>query len=187
MKKLENKVNIEDIYICYANYYRYNEYFEEYEYEDNILFLENTNYVIDEDKKEETKVYKNYFAPALRYYVKPDGEVIFFPEEDYDGYCPYQISHLVSLKDLLKFYQNTKRKESQYRDFIKPVYQEAYSFIKNTQNIERFDLEPELTNICNLYTYVFEIITEEEYDKYYAPNCNIISFDKYKKLIRKNQ
>lgn len=184
---MEECVSVSDVYICFADFYYCDDFIDETEYTSDIMFLEKTNYGFDINNNFQTRVFKNYFDNSINYYVREDNSVLFYPDEAYsfvDG-IPYMFNNMVSLSDLVNLFKNSSRKDSKYKDFIKPIFESVQELIEEDDFLERSEIECLIGHICNLYIYVFNYITEEEYDRNYAPDSNIVDFNEYKKRVKK--
>lgn len=98
---------------------------------------------------------------------------------------PYQFSDIISFKDLIKKFETDKRIDSKYREYILDIYATITESIDNQDSILLEDLAYMIGAIYDLYVYTFGKMTEEEYDRDFAPGHNVIDFEKYRNMLRK--
>lgn len=170
MNREEYKIN--DIYIGFQKKEEYNEYLDEFElWEDYILlektkygmFLENKGFDIYKDINTEEKLYVNKEGLVINSTDEVTGE------ETYD-----KIVGIISIRDLLDKFKNDKREDSQYRDYVFPLYNRVCTALNGDDSINKDYLNDLFGSICDIYSYTFSIYDEEDYENYFG--CRIYDF-----------
>ena len=170
MKRKEYR--IDDICIGFQSKEEYNEYLDEFELWEDYILLEKTNYGMLLQNKG-FDVYKDINTEDM-IYVNKDGSVMnshdeVTGEETYD-----KIDGIISIKDLLKKFETDERKESYYRDYVLPIYERVCTALNENDTITKDYLYDLFGSLCDIYSYSFEIYSEEEYNDYFG--CKLYDF-----------
>lgn len=183
----EKKILIEDMYVCWGDFYYYDDYVEEYEYTSDVVLLKKSDYNFSINGENKIKSYINCFNEQIKYFVGEEGKIKRFSynAREQIQWFPYQFSDIISFKDLIKKFETDKRIDSKYREYVLDIYGTIVESIDNQDSILLEDLAYMIGHIYDLYVYTFGKMTEEEYDRDFAPGHNVLDFEKYKNMLRK--
>ena len=169
----EKEYNIEDIYIGFEKREDYNDFLEEFElWEDHIL-LEKTNYNISVGEQD-IVVYKD-IKNDNNIYVNNEGFVMNSVDELTGEERYHKIDNIINIKELVKLFQESNREESQYRRYVLPIYEKVFNLLKDRKSISNKELNKFFGNISDVYSYIFGIITEDEYEELFG--CKTYDFE----------
>lgn len=167
MGKLKD-YHISNLYIGLEKKEEYSEFLEEYELWEEHVLLEKTKYTFSVLNKT-IQVYEN-IETKEKLYIDKDGLIINSKEEGY-----HQISKIISVKDLLKKYEEENREDSQYRRYIMPIYKRVAKVLKDKESISVSELNKIYGNINDIHSYAFELIDEDEYEDLFG--CRTYDFN----------
>lgn len=160
---------IDNIYIGFQKKEEYNEYLDEYElWEDHIL-LNKTKYGISFENKG-FNIYQD-INTGDKLYINSEGFVL--DSDDEEAYN--RVEGIISVKDLLKKFENTERENSQYRNYVYPQYKRVCLALNDSDSITKDYLGDLFGNICDIYSYTFELCTEEDYEDLLG--CQVYDFE----------
>lgn len=171
---MDSKISIDDIYIGLERKEEYSEFLEEYELWEEHVLLEKTKYVFNLFDKT-IQVYEN-IENKDKLYIDKDGSVINSKDELTQEERYHQILSIISLKDLLKKYEEESRDDSQYRRYIMPIYKRVVEVLKDKESIDVPELKKIFGNINDIHSYVFKLIDEDEYEDLFG--CRTYDFNK---------
>ena len=173
---MNKEFNIEDIYIGLECRDEYSEFLEEYELWERYVLLKKTNLCLSTDNIA-VEMYKNIDTND-RLYIDQRGYVVNSKDEITGEDSYHQIKNIISLKDLLEKFEVESREDSQYREYIVPIYQRVLSVLKNKKNVTTLELNIIAGNLNDIHSYVFGLISEEEYDDLFG--CKVYNFNTVK-------
>lgn len=169
---MNKEISINDIYIGLERKDEYSEFLEEYELWEEHVLLEKTNFGLNLEELD-INVYRNT-SNDEKIYINNNGFVLESKDEIINGERYHKIVNLISLKDLLKKFETENRKDCQYRRYITPIYEKVYNILNNKSTISFDQLNKIFGNINDIHSYIFELITEDEYEELFG--CKTYDF-----------
>lgn len=163
----EDTFDISDIYVGYETRSVYNDFYDEFVSEEGIVLLLKTKYKFEFNNEPKVLVFKNLFTNEFLY-LKNDNSVFN------NNFGDHFINDIVNVRDLIKN-KFCKRKESNYRDYIMFICSDFINFLNNRKHVNYDEITGHFGDLCALYVYCTELITEEEYDSLFDKNDSFLN------------
>lgn len=174
-KEKSNEIKISDLYLAHI---RVDDYLEDYENINIFMPLEKLKYSFNCNNKKYIQIYLNAIS-KIYLYVDYYGTIAEDYESIIEELSPYYIEKIATITELLEKFKTEKREESNYRNYITPIYEDLNNLFKNKKFTTSEELEEYFTEISALCCYVFEVITEKAYDEKFKKS-KVIDINKYR-------
>ena len=170
---MNKRININDLYIGMEAKDEYSEYLEEYQlWEDHVL-LEKTKYFLNLDNMS-LEMYRNIETDQLLG-IDEEGYVLNSKDELTREERYHKVTDIIRLSDLFSRYESDNRDNSQYRRYVAPLYSKVITYLRNKKTVTFSELDKIFGDLNDIHSYVFNIITEEEYEDLFG--CKMYDFE----------
>lgn len=159
----EKTYNIDEIIIAHTMI-NTDIYVEAINHQGTLAFLQNLNKSLECNNKKYITILRDINNEKYLY-VDRFNNISYNSEDLIYQVAPCYIETSIKLKELIPKFYNDKRQNSKYRNHITPLIKKLQIKLKNKDTITKTNIENILDEVAEIYAYVFEIITDKDYEE----------------------
>lgn len=129
-----------------------------------LAFFQNLNKSLQCNNKKYITILKDINNEKYLY-VDRFNNISYDSEDLIYQVAPCYIETSINLKELLPKFYNDQRQNSKYRNHITKQVKNLQIKLKNKDALTKTNIENILNEVTEIYAYVFEIITDKEYEE----------------------
>lgn len=161
--KTEKTYNIDEIIVAHTMI-NTDIYIETTNNRGTITFFQNLNKNLECNNKKYITILRDINNEKYLY-VDRFNNISYDSEDLIYQITPWYIETSINLKNLIPKFYNDQRQNSQYRNYITKQVKKLQIKLKNKETLTKAKLENILNEVTEIYAYVFEIITDKEYEE----------------------